>query len=154
MSGFRANVPQRVVPGRNDERAMEIAWNQMREFANQIPSEVIIFTTDGTGGLKTLWESAEVPFDSTITVQAKVQGRNDDLTVFGSWELAALFGRALTGSVAQLGTTQDKHTAIESNALLDVRLNTAGNKLRVQVDDAALVTFSMTWTAWIELRVR
>ena len=149
---FTANVEQRVVAGRKDPKAVELALEQLRTFCNRVPTTVQTLTTNATGAMTALYTSGEVPFDSTVTMQAKVHGRSDDGTVYATYEMVAMFYRGETGSVAQLGATQDKHTPIESNALLDADLVTTDDRLVLQVNDGGLGI--VHWSAWIELRAQ
>lgn len=87
--------------------------------------------------------------DNTVYgITAKIVGRQ---TSGGAnrafYGIASCFYREAAGSATQQGSTNTLFSAIESNASWDVRFNTSGNDVLVQVAGASV---NISWTAVVE----
>lgn len=147
----KANVSTEFRDGRSSDRELGRFALEVRSFCNTYESRTLPLETANTAADTAIYTSDAMGFDETALLQAKVFGTSADGTHYAAYELAALFRRVGSTAAGQLGATQAKMTAIESDAGLDCTLGVdASSQLYVKVNDGGVGT--MNWVAFVEVR--
>lgn len=116
---------------------------QVRQALNYIGRVEATFQTDGSGGLHTVWTSADVAVGQAITLTAYVIGIETGGTQRGTKTIVALFGN--DGTLTQTGAT----TALYTNNApgYTIQFTVVSNHVEVQVQDAGNTT---NWVAVVD----
>lgn len=147
-----SSVAEPVVAGKTGlAKEPERALRQMRAVLNQSLKATAKITTAQTNTATAIWTGREMSQRQGIRVEAIVEGYSADGSVYATYDLVAIFHRAATGDGAQVGSTQPRHTAIESNGALDCTISMGSDsKPVVKVNDGNQGT--VDWGAWVEVR--
>ena len=117
--------------------------SQVRQGLNYIGRVQATFQTDGSGGLHTVWTSADVAVGQAITLTAYVMGIETGGTQRGTKTIVALFGN--DGTFAQTGATTALYTNNAPGYV--IQFTVVANHVELQVQDAGNTT---NWVAVVD----
>lgn len=143
------------VIGKMSAREKSRLDQQLRTTVNSVYTKTATLRTAQTGVATTIWlDKDPVPFDSTITVQAKVMANDPGSppTAYCGLEMVQQYARGPTDVAVMFGAPYPvtKFDA-RSNVAFAMTFGIDGTShIFIQVNDGGIIT--MDWKIWVEYR--